>query len=37
MASSARHSHAVTRLRTWAVMFACVVTTPFGLPVVPLV
>src|SRR5262245_2399697 len=35
--SAALHSHAVTRLSICAWMFACVVTTPFGLLVVPLV
>jgi len=35
--SSARHPQAVTRLVTCATMFACVVTTPLDLPVVPLV
>ena len=37
MRSVALHSQAATRLSIWAWMFACVVTTPFGLLVVPLV
>src|SRR6059058_6085419 len=37
MRSSARHSHAATSDVTWAHRLAWVVTTPFGLPVVPLV
>ena len=37
IASSAVHSHAVTRDVTWARRFPWVVTTPLGFPVVPLV
>ena len=37
MRSSAFHSHAVTSDVTWARRLPCVVTTPLGLPVVPLV
>src|SRR5216110_423861 len=37
MRSSALHSHAVTSDVTWARRLPCVVTTPLGLPVVPLV
>ena len=37
IASSAVHSHAVINDVTCARRFACVVTTPLGFPVVPLV
>ena len=37
IASSAVHSHAVTKDVTWARRFTWVVTTPLGFPVVPLV
>src|SRR5207302_2058854 len=37
MRSSALHSQAVTSDVTWARRLPCVVTTPLGLPVVPLV
>jgi Fe-S oxidoreductase len=37
MASEGVHAHAATSIWTCACKFACVETTPFGLPVVPLV